>query len=485
MSRFLTIIVELSYNLFYIYTVDEQKQRKGGHIGPPLPIIIGMVCRKNILFLMIVCLTLATAASSHAGITLNRFSITPYVGGYTFDSKISLVRQTNPVWGIKLGYDLTERWSLSSLNMINTAGGQDNVYQYLIQLDALYHLRTDQAFIPFLAAGGGAVSFHPDSKMTGRNLFFDYGIGAKYFLKDHLAINGDVRHLLLFNNGDHDRNDFEYQIGLTWYWSGKRPKNPPSDRDRDGVPDDQDQCPKTPFDIGVDVNGCPVLDKSSLDSDGDSVTDDQDRCPGTPFDINIDANGCPVLDKSSLDSDGDGVTDDTDICPGTPVGKTVDARGCLLASLPLPEEEILEIPPAKPIEDEIPVPEERQAKEPAIAKTLEQPPPIQFDFDSTAIRPEYEEALRSLAEFLNETPDLYAFIEGHTDSIGTEEYNIVLSQQRADRVMNRLITFNVDPLRLTALGYGEGRLISENSTNENRQMNRRVQIILSDRKRIP
>ena len=88
-------------------------------------------------------------------------------------------------------------------------------------------------------------------------------------------------------------------------------------------------------------------------------------------------------------------------------------------------------------------------------------------------------------KFLNETPDLYVFIEGHTDSIGTEEYNLVLSQQRADRVMNHLIALSVDPLRLTALGYGEGRLITEDSTSENRQMNRRVQIILSDRKRIP
>jgi OOP family OmpA-OmpF porin len=156
------------------------------------------------------------------------------------------------------------------------------------------------------------------------------------------------------------------------------------------------------------------------------------------------------------------------------------------------EEGIIEVPPPAPQEEALPAPEEKPEPEPKMAdetfgkgngKALEQPPPIQFYFDSTAIRPEYEEALRSLAKFLNETPYLNAVIEGHTDSIGTEGYNLLLSQQRADHVMNRLIALGVDPLRLTALGYGEGRLIAEDSTNENRQMNRRVQIILSQNPR--
>jgi OOP family OmpA-OmpF porin len=333
--------------------------------------------------------------------------------------------------------------------MINTSSDQSAVYKYLIQLDALYHLRTDQALIPFLAAGGGVVSFDPHYRITGTDIFLDYGIGAKYFLKDNLAISGDIRHLLLFHDSDHDRNDFEYTIGLTWYWNGQRLPHKPVDSDQDGVPDDQDRCPETP--LGTDV----------------------------------DAHGCPVLDASSLDSDGDGVTDDKDICPGTPVGKTVDAHGCILEIVPIPKDEVVETPPVVPVEEDIPVPEEIPAPAPKIAKVLEQPHPIQFDFDSAAIRPANEEAIRSLAEFLNKNPDLNAVIEGHADSIGTEEYNLVLSQRRADRVMKHLIALGTDSVRLTALGYGEDRLIADNSTDENRQMNRRVQVILSDRKGMP
>ncbi|GHT18691.1 hypothetical protein FACS189429_5550 [Bacteroidia bacterium] len=94
----------------------------------------------------------------------------------------------------------------------------------------------------------------------------------------------------------------------------------PKDTDGDGIPDYLDKCPETPAAaIGMtDENGCP------LDSDGDGTPDYLDKCPDTPREAmgTTDENGCPK------DTDGDGVLDYLDKCPDTPAGATVDANGC-------------------------------------------------------------------------------------------------------------------------------------------------------------
>ena len=415
-------------------------------------------CLKNLLVSIVACLTLVFAMPSHAGVQLNRFSITPYIGAYTFDSEIRLVRQTNPVGGLKIGYDLTDRWGIDLVGMIDTAGEngvRDNLYKNMIRLEGLYDLRVDSRLIPFLAVGGGSVSFHPDSKITGSNLIFDYGLGAKYFIRKNLALRADIRHLLMFSNGAHDRNDFEYLVGATWYFRSKQ--------------DRSDASTKTPSDSPLSVG------ERLLDTDGDGVSDNQDRCAGTPLGITVNAEGCPLLDKTQLDSDGDQIADDRDLCPGTPLGVRVDFTGCPLKEMP--EEKIVVVAPP-PI---VPTPEKTVAPEEPVSKEIDPPPSliIHFDFDSTEIRAEYQDEMVFLAAFLDRTPETNVTIFGYTDSIGTEEYNLVLSQQRADRVMDVLVTLGVTPARLTAMGYGESQLIVDDITDENRQTNRRVEIVFT------
>jgi outer membrane protein OmpA-like peptidoglycan-associated protein len=86
--------------------------------------------------------------------------------------------------------------------------------------------------------------------------------------------------------------------------------------------------------------------------------------------------------------------------------------------------------------------------------------------------------LSKLAGFLNKYPDKNVQIEGHTDSIGTDEYNQGLSQRRADSVKSFLTNQGVDARRLTAAGKGEGIPIGDNSTSTGRQQNRRVEVII-------
>ncbi|MBN1473738.1 MAG: OmpA family protein [Syntrophaceae bacterium] len=103
---------------------------------------------------------------------------------------------------------------------------------------------------------------------------------------------------------------------------------------------------------------------------------------------------------------------------------------------------------------------------------------IEFDFDKADIRPRYHDELKTVGDFMNKYPDVNMAIEGHTDSIGTDEYNQRLSQRRVDSVKNYIVEkFNIDGKRIKATGYGESRPIADNSTDEGRQRNRRVEAV--------
>jgi OOP family OmpA-OmpF porin len=103
---------------------------------------------------------------------------------------------------------------------------------------------------------------------------------------------------------------------------------------------------------------------------------------------------------------------------------------------------------------------------------------VEFDFDKADIRPRYHDELKTVGDFMNKYPDVNMAIEGHTDSIGTDEYNQRLSQRRVDSVKNYIVEkFNIDGKRIKATGYGESRPIADNSTDEGRQRNRRVEAV--------
>jgi outer membrane protein OmpA-like peptidoglycan-associated protein len=101
---------------------------------------------------------------------------------------------------------------------------------------------------------------------------------------------------------------------------------------------------------------------------------------------------------------------------------------------------------------------------------------ILFDVDSAALRGESQSTLRDLATNFRQYPDEVFDVEGHTDSTGTSEHNMGLSQRRADSVRSYLANQGVPTLRINAVGYGESRPKSSNDTPEGRQLNRRVEI---------
>ena len=84
-----------------------------------------------------------------------------------------------------------------------------------------------------------------------------------------------------------------------------------------------------------------------------------------------------------------------------------------------------------------------------------------------------------VAEILRAHPDLKIEVEGHTDSVGSDQYNQALSERRADSVRSYLVSQHIDPQSVTAVGLGEGHPVASNDTSAGRQQNRRVELVVS------
>lgn len=105
---------------------------------------------------------------------------------------------------------------------------------------------------------------------------------------------------------------------------------------------------------------------------------------------------------------------------------------------------------------------------------------ILFEVDRAELHPGGVQQLSRLADVLRENPDRSVLIEGHTDSTGSEAYNLSLSEQRAHAVEDFLITQGIDPRRILSRGYGEQYPIAPNDTAAGRQQNRRVEIVIPE-----
>ena len=154
--------------------------------------------------------------------------------------------------------------------------------------------------------------------------------------------------------------------------------------------------------------------------------------------ILFDRSNVPVA-AGPLDSDGDGVLDKDDKCPDTPKGAIVGPDGCWAYH------------------------------------------GVFFDFDKDTIKPEYHELFQNAVKVMNNNPGLTVEIEGHTDSMGSEEYNMGLSDRRARAVKNHLVVNGIDESRMTTKGFGESQPVADNGSDEGRAQNRRVDFEITGR----
>lgn len=102
---------------------------------------------------------------------------------------------------------------------------------------------------------------------------------------------------------------------------------------------------------------------------------------------------------------------------------------------------------------------------------------ILFDFDRATLQQPSNKQLQDVLTLLASNPELRLEIQGHTDSDGSADYNLQLSQRRAESVRQYLLLFGIDSARLQAKGYGEAMPVAPNDSDENKAKNRRVELV--------
>ena len=231
------------------------------------------------------------------------------------------------------------------------------------------------------------------------------------------------------------------------------------DLDQDGVKDQYDHCLNTLLGANVDQTGCEI------DSDKDQVVDRIDQCPNTAPGVIVNRFGC------ENDEDGDGVPDSRDKCPSTPKGATVDAQGC----------EIIDLDKDK-VDDKI-----DQCLDTPLNATVNRHgcepheyilTNIIFDTYSHDIKDSQKPILKRDAAMLsNLKEDEVVLISGHTDYVGAEDMNMRLSWRRANSAKNFIIQeLGHIGQKVYINGYGENYPVADNSTEEGRQENRRIEL---------
>ena len=176
----------------------------------------------------------------------------------------------------------------------------------------------------------------------------------------------------------------------------------------------------------------------------------------------------------------------------SPTGKTIGHE--LYRTIGCPGRGLLDTPCPAPAPEKVAVaPEPAPAPAPAYVAPAPAPAPayvapqpaapqklvlegVNFDFDKATLRQEDVSELDKNVEALKAWGDVNIEVAGHTDSMGSDAYNMKLSQRRAEAVRNFLISRGVAADRLTARGYGESQPVADNATEEGRFKNRRVEL---------
>jgi outer membrane protein OmpA-like peptidoglycan-associated protein len=256
-----------------------------------------------------------------------------------------------------------------------------------------------------------------------------------------------------------------------------QPPPAPGDMDGDGIPDNVDKCPREPEDKDgfQDADGCP-----DPDNDADGIPDVVDKCPNEPEDKDgfEDEDGCP-----DPDNDKDGIPDAADKCPNDPEDKDgfEDADGC-----PDPDNDKDGIPDvADKCPNEFGVPPDGCPKKYNLVVVTEQKIELKqtvfFDTNRATIKPVSFALLNDVAQAMKDNAKIVVEVQGHTDSVGDDNFNLKLSQKRAESVRTYLIKKGITSDRMVAKGYGENVPIADNRTAAGRAQNRRVEFVITSR----
>lgn len=401
---------------------------------------------------------------------------------------------------------------------------------------------------PHLDANAQPIEIQLDQKKTKSLIFtpsVSLGGGVHFDLTPRLVIGAELGTHLPFTDyldgisqaGNPDKRDWLWTGGISL---GFRLRS--SDRDRDGVKDEQDKCPDIPG--GRSTSGCPDIDHDGVadreddcphkkgiramagcpikDADEDGIPDIDDQCvtvaglaqfqgcPDTDGDgIEDRADSCKTVAGIAIfngcpDTDGDGIEDKLDACPtekgpaeyyyGCPVRDTdedgvedkldacllvkgkVEFKGCPDTDNDGTEDKLDPCPNISgPKENRgCPVVEKKDREKLELAVKA-----VKFQTGKAVLKKESNKILNDIADILTRYPYYNLRIEGHTDSQGKDESNLLLSEKRAQACADYFVAKGIAKTRLLAKGFGETKPVADNRTAAGRTLNRRVEFELA------
>lgn len=342
--------------------------------------------------------------------------INPFAGFQYFDDKRSL--DESATYGFGVEYRFLPNWAIegvySRANADHKNGSGDSDFEE-VRVDGTYYFADpEEKWNPYVSLGAGHADFGNDSSRMGTSgsNHDETRVNVGTGVRYNVTDRFSLRGDLREFHGI-DESTFDTQVSLGFSLAFARTTTSPS------------SAPAP----------APVPAKPA-DTDNDGVIDSRDQCPGTKAGVAVNTAGC------ELDADNDGVVNSVDQCPNTTAGADVDATGC---------EGVTETIETFEVE-------------------------VQFPLNSAEIGDSYDDEIRRVANFLKANPETIVEIAGHSDSTGAADYNLNLSQLRAEAVAARLTdALGVNPARVSATGYGETQPIASNDTAEGRATNRRVE----------
>lgn len=385
-----------------------------------------------------------------------------------------------------------------------------------LNINELFAKYNENRFLNFYVfSGAGISSFKSkiENLTTGalidehterqNQLFIPVGAGATFRLSHTFAINLEYADHIILNDNTLDFTEAAKAHDHYGYASaGLQIRFGAKDTDKDGIKDKDDLCPEIPGKI--ELAGCPDKDNDGIadkddacpdvagkaefkgcpDTDGDGIIDSEDACP--TISGKKDLAGCPDKDGDGIadkddkcpemagkkefdgcpDRDGDGIADINDACPDVK-GPAVFA-GC-------PDTDGDGIPDNK---DKCPdvagVPATNGCPE-ALKGAVKQKI-VYFDTDASIVLAKYIIDLNEIAAFMNENPEATISVAGHADARESDEYNMRLSERRADYVIKYLKKKGMKTDKIDKSFFGKSKPVADNNTVEGRALNRRVEI---------
>ncbi len=431
-----------------------------------------------------------TPLSALAEVKGGSFEITPFGGFNFFEKKQNL--ENSPIYGGRLGYNFTKHFGVETTvefinshvdNKTKTGSGQgeyrspmDSVDLAFYHIDAVYHFMPEGSFTPFIVAGVGGA--HYDPKISNRDLTaVNLGVGAKFWMTDHVALRVDLRDNMVIDETYHNLNA---TAGLVFAFGGKS-SSEPAPVVKAAPPVVKAAPPVVPAPAPV-VKAVPVPLVVAKDTTAPTVT------LVNPFNGSVDVpllrqvrvSFSEAIDPATISSNtfvlyqGDtpvpgkvaAPTDQTasftqvnEFTPNTVYNGKVTTGVKDLAGNLLEKEFVWSFKTAPtPVPVVITKTETKVKTKTVIVNKFVMLTGAHFAFDSAALTPAGKDLIKQNIKIMKDNPEIRVQIQGHTSAAGSEKYNHGLSERRAKSVKDFVIKDGgVAPARLETIGYGETR----------------------------